>query len=119
METGEILYNLDACKDYNEIIVCEGIFDVWRWREAGFENAVCTFGAHLTETQYRMLLRSGKDVIWSYDGDEAGLNATKKALEMLRWKVNQWVINMPDGQDPGSLKANELRDLYIKRERIL
>ena len=119
METGEILYNLDACKNHNEIIVCEGIFDVWKWREAGFENAVCTFGAHLTEMQYRLLLRSGKDIIWSYDGDLAGLNATKKALEMFRWKVNQWVIEMPDGADPGSLKASELKELYIKRERIL
>ena len=119
METGEILYNIEKCKEHKEIIVCEGLFDVWKWYEAGFENAVCTFGAHLTETQYRMLLRTGKDIVWSYDGDEAGLNATKKAIQMFKWKVNQWVVTMPDGKDPASLTTNELNDLYLKRERIL
>ena len=99
--------------------MCEGMFDVWRWFEAGYENAVCTFGAHLTEEQYRILLRSGKDVIWSYDGDEAGLNATKKAIDMMRYKANQWVIKMPDGIDPGSCEIQELKRLYEQREKIL
>ena len=119
METGEILYNFDSCKDNTEVIVCEGMFDVWRWHEAGYTNVVCTFGAHLTDTQYRLLLRSGKDIIWSYDGDEAGLTATKKAVAMFKWKANQWIINMPDGLDPGSCTINELQELYTKREKVL
>lgn len=119
IETGQILYNLDACKGYGEIIVCEGMFDVWKWYEAGYENAVCTFGAHLTEEQYRLLLRSGKDIIWSYDGDGAGLEATKKAIDMLRYKANQWVIKIPQGVDPGSCEIKELQRLYEQRERVL
>lgn len=119
LETGSILYNIDACKKHDEIIICEGMFDVWRWYEAGFENAVCTFGAHFTEEQYRIILRSGKDVVWSFDGDEAGINATKKAIEMLRYKANQWIIKMPDGVDPGSCEIQELQKLYEKREKIL
>lgn len=119
IETGNILYNIDSCKDYNEIIVCEGIFDVWSWYEAGFENAVCTFGAHLSEEQYRMLLRTGKDIIWSYDGDSAGLEATKKAIDMMRYKVNQWVIRLPDGADPGNCTSEMLNELYDKKEKIL
>ena len=119
LQTGNILYNLDACKLYDEIIICEGMFDVWRWYEAGFENAVCTFGAHLTEEQYRTILRSGKDVIWSFDGDEAGIAATKKAIDMLKYKANQWIIKMPDGLDPGSCEIQELQRLYEKREKIL
>ena len=119
LETGSILYNMDACKLYDEIIICEGMFDVWRWYEAGFENAVCTFGAHLTEEQYRTILRSGKDVIWSFDGDEAGIQATKKAIDMLKYKANQWIIKMPDGLDPGSCEIQELQKLYEKKEKIL
>ena len=119
LETGSILYNIDSCSGYGEIIVCEGMFDVWKWYEAGFENVVCTFGAHLTEEQYRMILRSGKDVIWSFDGDEAGISATKKAIDMLRYKINQWIIKMPDGCDPGSCEVGELQKLYEKREKIL
>ena len=119
IQTGSILYNIDSCKEYDEIIVCEGMFDVWKWYEAGFENAVCTFGANLTEEQYRIILRSGKDVVWSYDGDEAGIQATKKAVNMLRYKANQWIIKMPDGLDPEKCEIQELRKLYEKREKIL
>ena len=119
IQTGSILYNIDSCKEYDEIIVCEGMFDVWKWYEAGFENAVCTFGANLTEEQYRIILRSGKDVVWSYDGDEAGIQATKKAINMLRYKANQWIIKMPDGLDPEKCEIQELRKLYEKREKIL
>ena len=118
IETGSILYNIDSCKDSKEIIVCEGIFDVWRWYEAGY-SAVCTFGAHLTEEQYRMLLRSGKDIIWSYDGDSAGLNATKDAVNKMRYKVNQWVIHLPEGADPGNCTVEQLRTFYKEKERIL
>ena len=118
IETGNILYNIDSCKDSKEIIVCEGIFDVWRWYEAGY-SAVCTFGAHLTEEQYRMLLRSGKDIIWSYDGDSAGLNATKDAVNKMRYKVNQWVIHLPEGADPGNCTVEQLRTFYKEKERIL
>ena len=118
IKTGNILYNLDACKDSDTIIVCEGIFDVWSWYEAGF-NAVCTFGAHLSEEQYRMLLRTGKDIIWCYDGDGAGLEATKKAINMMRYKANQWVIHLPEGADPGNCTSEELRKLYKEKERVL
>lgn len=119
IETGNILYNIDACKDKNEIIVCEGIFDVWSFYEAGFENTVCTFGAHLTEEQYRMLLRSGKDIVWCYDGDSAGLDATKKAVDMMKYKTNQWVIHLPEGADPGNVSSQTLRELYKNKQRIL
>lgn len=119
LETGTILYNIDSCKKHSEIIICEGMFDVWRWYEAGFENAVCTFGAHLTEEQYRMILRSGKDVVWSFDGDEAGIAAIKKGVEMLRYKANQWIIKIPDGLDPANCEIQELQRLYEKREKIL
>lgn len=118
METGNILYNIDNCKNDSEIIVCEGMFDVWSWYEAGF-NAVCTFGAHLSEEQYRMLLRTGKNIIWCYDGDNAGLEATKKAIQMMKYKTNQWVIHLPEGADPGNCSPDDLRELYKQKERIL
>ena len=118
METGNILYNIDNCKNDSEIIVCEGMFDVWSWYEAGY-NAICTFGAHLSEEQYRMLLRTGKNIIWCYDGDNVGLEATKKAVQMMKYKTNQWVIHLPEGADPGNCSPDDLRELYKQKERIL
>lgn len=119
IETGSILYNIDSCKDAENIIVCEGMFDVWSWYEAGFKNVVCTFGAHLSEEQYRMLLRTGKNIIWCYDGDNAGLEATKKAIQMMKYKTNQWVIHLPEGADPGNCTKEDLQELYRKKERVL
>lgn len=119
IQTGNMLYNIRNCKKFKEIIVCEGIFDVWSWYEAGFENAICTFGANLSEEQYRMLLRSGKDIIWCYDGDNAGLEATKKAVNMMKYKANQWVIHLPEGVDPGNCSPDALKELYKKKERVL
>ena len=52
METGELLYNIDACKEHDSIVVVEGMFDVWAFYEIGITNFVCTFGAHLTDEQY-------------------------------------------------------------------
>lgn len=119
IETGKLLYNIDACRNSSYIIVCEGIFDVWRWWEAGFPSTVCTFGAHLTDEQYRLILRSGKDVIWSYDNDDAGINATNKAIAMLRYKTNQWKIKLPEGKDPGDCNIDELQELFTNKERVL
>lgn len=118
IETGNMLYNINNCTS-NEIIVVEGIFDVWSWHQAGFKNAVATFGAHLSEEQYRMLLRTGKDIIWCYDGDNAGINATIKAVEKMKYKVRQWVIHMPEGADPGNCTSEQLQKLYKEKERIL
>lgn len=119
IETRNILYNIDNCNLDNKIIVCEGIFDVWRWYEAGFKNVVCTFGAHVTDEQYRMLLRTGKDIIWSFDNDDAGNNATKKATELFKWKANQWVIKLKEGKDPSDCSIEELKKLFDEKERVI
>jgi len=120
IKIGNILYNKDNINSTDEyIIVVEGIFDVWSWYEAGFENIVCTFGAHLTEEQYRLLLRLGKDIIWCYDGDTAGIIATKEAVKKMRNKVTQWVITLPEGADPGNCTSEELQLYFDKRERII
>lgn len=118
METGQIIYNIDNCIEDAPIIVCEGMFDVWGWYEAGYTNAVCTFGAHVTKEQYRMLLRTGKDLIWSFDGDVAGINATKSAIEMFKYKATQWVINFEEGQDPGNCEIEVLQNLYKNKEKV-
>lgn len=118
LETGQIIYNLDSCTKDEPIIVCEGMFDVWGWYEAGYTNVVCTFGAHLSKEQYRMLLRTGKDLVWSFDGDGAGLEATKKAVEMFRYKATQWIVHFEEGQDPGNCEPDILNKLYDEKERV-
>lgn len=119
IETGEILYNLENCTEDEPIIVCEGMFDVWAWYEAGFKNVVCTFGAHLSDKQYRLLLKTGKDVIWSYDNDSAGIIARDKATKQFKYKANQWYIDLPEGKDPCDCEREQLQELHKNKVRIL
>jgi DNA primase len=116
LETSEILYNFDACEGLSTIVICEGIVDVWAYYEIGI-TACATFGAHLTETQYRLLMRTGADLVWSYDGDHAGRVATEKATSTFHNKANQYTVYFDDGEDPASLSREELRKRYGERNR--
>ncbi|HSQ90184.1 toprim domain-containing protein [Romboutsia sp.] len=116
---GNIIYNLDACKDYDEIVVVEGIFDVWSYYQAGVKNVVCVFGSKITEEQYRILFRTGKDIVLSFDGDDAGVKATKQATELFKNKATLYMVKFDEGLDPGSLESNDLINLYNKKEKII
>lgn len=117
IDTRELLYNLDACEGVTTIVVVEGIVDVWAWHEIG-HTAVCTFGAHLTDEQYRLLMRTGADLVWSYDGDKAGRIATEKATQMFRFKANQSIVEFADGEDPASITREELAERYGNRKKV-
>lgn len=115
---GNLVYNIEACKEYDEIIICEGMFDVWSYYQAGIKNAVCVFGSKITEEQYKILFRTGKDIVLSFDGDDAGLKATKQAVELFRNKCLIYMIKFEEGVDPGSLSEEELLNLYKSKERL-
>lgn len=113
-ETKEVLYNYDNVQQEPIITIVEGIPDVWACYEAEIP-AVCTFGAHLTDEQYRLLMRTGADLVWGYDGDEAGVNARNKACAQFRYKANQWYIPFHVEEDPDSISREELRKRYDSR----
>lgn len=115
--TGDLLYNYDAAQGQLEIVVVEGMTDVWAYHEIGVV-AVATFGAHLTDEQYRMLIRTGADITLSYDADDAGYHARDKAVEMLRLKANLREVKLPAGADPASISREELKTYYGERTRI-
>ena len=116
IETGEILYNYDSTGGVLSVAIVEGIPDVLAFYEIGV-TAVATFGAHLTDAQYKLLLRTGADVVLAYDGDKAGRSATDKALKLLKGKANLSVIQFEEGQDPDNLKREELLKLYDSRQK--
>lgn len=70
-----------ACAE--TLILCEGYMDVIAVHMAGFPNAVATLGTALTSDQARIMAKYTKKVILSYDSDEAGVNASKRAIPIL------------------------------------
>ncbi|MBQ0125916.1 MAG: DNA primase [Clostridiales bacterium] len=93
--------NFARNSDYDYMILCEGYMDVIAMHMAGFNNAVATLGTALTSEQARILAKYTKKIVLSYDSDEAGINATKRALPILAevgLDVN--VLQVKDAKDP-------------------
>ena len=79
------LFALNYAKntDAGYMILCEGYMDVIAVHMAGFPNSVATLGTALTSDQARIMAKYTKKVILSYDSDEAGVNASKRAIPIL------------------------------------
>ena len=89
------------------LILCEGYMDVIALHAAGFENAVATLGTAITPDQARLISKYTKNVVISYDMDNAGRTAADKAMRLLsEVGVDVKVLNMTGAKDP---------DEYIKK----
>lgn len=67
----------------------------------GFDCAVASLGTSLTEEHATLLSRYTEQVVLIYDGDEAGQNATKRAIPMLeKAGLQVKVLQMRDAKDP-------------------
>ena len=100
---GSNLYALNFAKSSKtgSLILCEGYMDVISLHQAGFNSAVATLGTAITLDQARLMKRMTDNVIICYDSDEAGRNATKRAIDILKSAdLNVRVITVSGGKDP-------------------
>ena len=85
-EKGRELYGLyqakRAIRDANTVIVVEGYMDVVALAQSGVENAVATLGTATTPVHIGKLLRLADNVVFCFDGDNAGRKAAWRALEV-------------------------------------
>lgn len=117
---GECLYNLNnAVKEIRKkkfFILCEGQMDVIAMANAGFNNTICSLGTALTPEQVLLLKKYANQALIMYDGDMAGIKATKKAFKLL-YDFKAYSVTLPDGMDPDEyLKKYNKADLenYIR-----
>ncbi len=97
------LFALERAKNNpdSSLILCEGYMDVVALHQAGFTNAVATLGTAITSEQARIMSRYASTVYISYDSDEAGQRAAKKAIDLLsEVGVNVKVIRVENAKDP-------------------
>jgi DNA primase len=88
---------LDTC------LLVEGYLDVITLAQNGIENVVASSGTALTPGQIRLVSRLTKNVVVLFDGDEAGLKAAKRGVDViLEGGLNVKVVAMPEGEDPDS-----------------
>ncbi len=97
------LFGLNFAKKTKEtyMILVEGNIDVVTLHQYGFDNAVASLGTSLTEEHAALLSRYTEQVVLTYDGDEAGQRATKRAIPMLeKVGIRVKVLKMRDAKDP-------------------
>lgn len=93
--------NIAKASRKNEVILVEGYMDVIALAKSGFTNSVATLGTALTSDQARILKKYFKEIILCYDSDEAGQNAIKRAVTVLReFDIKISVISLGDKKDP-------------------
>ena len=93
--------NLAKKSKLGYLILVEGYMDAVALHQYGFDCAVASLGTSLTEEHAALLSRYTEQVMLIYDGDEAGQNATKRAIPMLeKAGLQVKVLQMRDAKDP-------------------
>ena len=92
---------LDKC------FIVEGYADVISMHQAGFKNVIATSGTALTKEHIYAIRNLTNNVTELFDGDEAGINAAIKGVDMLlKQDLNIKVLVLPSPEDPDSFAQN-------------
>ncbi len=116
-----IFFAKKAISQLRNAILVEGYTDVISMHQAGVENVVASSGTSLTTEQVKLLRRFTENVTVIYDGDDAGIKASLRGIDMiLREGLNVRVVLLPEGEDPDSFarsrNATELQDFIRTNE---
>lgn len=113
-----ILYGLFQAKksivSENRCFLVEGYTDVIALHQAGIENVVASSGTALTVEQIRLIKRFTENITVLYDGDEAGIKASFRGIDMiLEEGLNVRVLLFPEGEDPDSFSQGRSSSDFI------
>ncbi len=111
-------YAKSKCAD--RLILCEGYMDVIALHANGFENAVATLGTAITPEQARIMAKYTKQVIISYDSDDAGQRAANKAMRLLsEVGLDVRVLKVTGAKDPDEFFRKNGSTAYEKFKLLL
>ena len=83
------------------IILTEGYMDAIALHQYGFDCAVASLGTALTEEHANLLTKYTEKVVLTYDSDEAGQNATRRAVPILeKAGLKVKILRMDGAKDP-------------------
>jgi len=113
-----VLYGIfQAKRDITRLDKCylvEGYTDVLSMHQAGIENVVASSGTALTSDQIRMVRRFTHNMTIIYDGDEAGIKASLRGIDLvLEEGMNVKVLLLPDGEDPDSFAKKQGASAFL------
>src|SRR5947209_6822265 len=102
---GRHLFGLSLTRDeirkQGFAILVEGYLDLIVPYQVGVGNIVASLGTALTPEQVKLIARFARKVVVNYDGDRAGVQAAKRAIEIiLAEDIEVKVLVLPDNADP-------------------
>lgn len=111
--------SLKANRKLDRLMVVEGYMDVIALFQQGVTYAVATLGTATTAHHLQRLLRYTNDIIFCFDGDQAGRTAAWRALEVTLPLMNDSMqirfLFLPEGDDPDSLIRKEGKAAFEQR----
>ena len=118
-EKSKVLYGLHAAKEtirkQGLAILVEGYMDVLALHQAGLSNAVASCGTALTREQAKIFRRYTEDVLFVYDGDEAGLKSMLSGIDILVASgLTPWIAPLPESEDPDSLVRKKGKEGFLQ-----
>ena len=94
-------------KNLSRIVVVEGYMDVIALAQFGIHYAVATLGTSVGKPHLELLFRRVEQVVFCFDGDEAGRKAAfrgmEAALPMMEDGRQVKFLFLPEGEDPDTV----------------
>jgi DNA primase len=114
-----ILYGLYFAKQsinkQDKCFLVEGYTDVISLHQNGIENVVASSGTALAGEQIRLIKRFTKNITVLYDGDEAGIKASLRGIDLiLEEGMNVKVLLLPEGEDPDSFAQSHSSSEFLE-----
>ncbi|MEK7136254.1 MAG: DNA primase [Patescibacteria group bacterium] len=115
-DKSKLLYGLDkakmAIRKLNKAILVEGQMDLVMSNQSGLENAVAVSGTALTDKHLLSLKRLSNNLIMAFDADEAGISASRRAVELaVSLGLELKMAAFPEGLDPADVAKDDPKKL--------
>ncbi len=109
-QKGRVVFGINLLKELkkrgglDKIIIVEGQIDVIAMHRAGFKSTVACMGTALTKENAKELKKLSNNVVLCFDGDEAGIKATIRSIDILKEEgFNVLIASIPDKHDPDEI----------------
>ncbi|UCG11292.1 MAG: DNA primase [Deltaproteobacteria bacterium] len=119
---GRILYGLDtareSCRQQGQVLAVEGYFDLLALYSHGIHQVVAPLGTALSGHHIRLMNRLAPEAVIVFDGDEAGMKAAMRSLELfLKEKLPVRMLTLPADMDPDDFLRQHGETDFLSRLR--
>ena len=116
----ELLYNYHRAKEEarkkKQIIVMEGPMDVIRAYTIDVKNCVAALGTAFGKEQAMLIRKLSNNVILCFDGDQAGLKATKGAVEeLMKLGITPKIVRLENNSDPDEYIIKNGKNAFLNK----